>query len=366
MGPGLRRGTVWVFGERYLALPPFSDKQCGKLIQEPQNMKKLFRILLILLAILVAAFFIFRTPDTDREAMIAKYGSEASQFLDDGAGGKIHYRDEGNKDAPALVLIHGSNGHVQTWDEMIGYLKDDFRLISLDLYGHGLTGPNAEQAYDADAMIGAVTRVLDAVGVEKAVWVGNSMGGWLSWRAGLAVPERVSGLVLVDASGAQVEEKVKPYLGARIAQSSIGQLLLPEITPRALVKSSLEENYADPSLISEELVDRYWETLRFPGNRQATIERGKVNREPEKWDDIGSLQMPVLLLWGEQDSVVPVSHGRAFDEAVPNSRLIIYPDAGHLPMEETPEQVARDISVWVKANVGNVGEQKPASQAGQN
>jgi len=311
-------------------------------------MKKLFRIILILLVILVAAFFIFRTPDTDREQMIAKYGSEASQFFDDGNGGQIHYRDEGNREGPVLVLIHGSNGHVQTWDDMIPPLAEKYRLISLDLYGHGLTGPNPSGQYDANAMIGAVTKVLDEAGVEKAVWVGNSMGGWLSWRAGLAVPDRVSGLVLVDASGAQVEEKVKPYLGARIAQSSIGKLLLPEITPRSLVKTSLEENYAKPERITETLVDRYWEILRFPGNREAAVERFSTEREPEKWKEVGSLKMPVLLLWGEKDSVVPLSHGKAFEAAISGSKLIVYPDAGHLPMEETPQQVARDIDAWME------------------
>lgn len=314
-------------------------------------MKKLFRIILVLLAILVAVFFFFRTPDTDRAEMIAKYGTEASKFLSDGSGGQIHYRDQGNKDGPTIVLIHGSNGHVQTWDALIAQMQDDFRLISMDLYGHGLTGPNPKASYDADTMISAVTKVLDEAGIEKAVWVGNSMGGWLSWRAALAVPERVSGLVLVDASGAQVAEKVKPYLGARLAQSSLGQLLLPEITPCSLVKSSLQENYANPDLITENLVDRYWEMLRFPGNRDAAVDRAAVDRQPEKWSEIGNIQIPTLLLWGEQDSVVPVSHGKAFDLSIPDSRLIIYPDAGHLPMEETPEQVARDIGIWVKAQI---------------
>lgn len=316
-------------------------------------MKKLFRIVLVLLLILVAGFFVFRTPDTDRDEMIAKYESEASEFLDDGSGGQIHYRDQGNKAGPAIVLIHGSNGHVQTWDRLVELMADDFRLISLDLYGHGLTGPNPEEEYDANAMIGGVTAVLDHLGVDKAVWVGNSMGGWLSWRAALAVPERVSGLVLIDASGAQTAEKVKPYLGARLAQSWLGQLLLPEVTPRSLVKSSLEENYADPTLISEELVDRYWEMLRFPGNRKAAVDRAAVDRELDKWEQVGNISVPTLLLWGDQDSVVPVSHGKAFDLAIPNSRLIIYPDAGHLPMEETPDQVARDIGIWVKANIGD-------------
>ncbi len=312
-------------------------------------MKKMIRIILLLLIVLGVAFFVFRTPDTDRTEMIAKYGNEASRFVEDGKGAKIHYRDEGNKDGPALLLIHGSNSLLHTWEPMVALLGDKYRLISLDLYGHGLTGPHPTGAYDADTNIAAAVRVLDTVGVDKAYWVGNSMGGWLTWRAGLSVPERISGLVLIDASGAQVAEKVKPYLGARLARSSIGQILLPEITPRFLVKSSLAENFARPERLTEEQVDRYWELLRFPGNRKAAVDRGKTPRQPEKWDEVGTLEMPVLLLWGEQDRVIPVSHARAFEAAIPDSKLITYADAGHLPMEETPEQVARDIDVWIQS-----------------
>jgi len=311
--------------------------------------KKTIRIILLLLVLAGAAFFILRTPDTDRTEMIVKYGNEASRFVDDGHGAKIHYRDEGNKDGPALLLIHGSNSMLQTWEPLVALLGDKYRLISLDLYGHGLTGPNPTGAYDADTNIAAAILVLDTVGVDKAYWVGNSMGGWLTWRAGLSVPERTSGLVLIDAAGAQVEQKIQPYLGARLAQSPIGQILLPEITPRFLVKSSLEENFARPELLTEELVDRYWELLRFPGNRKAAVDRGKTPREPEKWADVGTLKMPALLLWGEQDKVIPLSHVRAFATAIPGSKLITYADAGHLPMEETPEQVARDIDVWIQS-----------------
>ena len=317
-------------------------------------MKKTIRIILGLLVLLGVAFLIFRTPDTDRTAMIAKYGNEASRFLDDGHGAKIHYRDEGNKNGPAILLIHGSNSMLQTWEPLVALLGDRYRLISLDLYGHGLTGPNPTGVYDADTNIAAAVRVLDAVGVDKAYWVGNSMGGWLTWRAGLSVPERTAGLVLIDASGAQVEQKGELYLGARLARSSIGQMLLPEITPRFLVKSSLEENFAQPERLTGALVDRYWELLRFPGNRQAAVDRAKTPREPEKWVEVKSLEMPVLLLWGEQDKVIPLSHARAFAEAIPRSKLITYADAGHLPMEETPEQVARDIDMWIQGVTGEV------------
>ncbi|MFK7840960.1 MAG: alpha/beta fold hydrolase [Sphingorhabdus sp.] len=310
-------------------------------------MKTMIRIILLLLVLLGAAFLFFRTPDTDRTEMIAKYSNEASRFLDDGHGAKIHYRDEGNKDGPALLLIHGSNSLLQTWEPLVELLGEKYRLISLDLYGHGLTGPNPDGSYDADTNIATVVKVLDAVGVEKAYWVGNSMGGWLTWRAGLSVPERTEGLVLIDASGAQVEEKGELYLGARLARSSIGQFLLPEITPRSLVKSSLEENFAQPDRLTEELVDRYWELLRFPGNRKAAVDRAKTAREPRKWAEVGTLKMPVLLLWGEKDTLIPLSHAKAFETAIPGSKLITYADAGHLPMEETPEQVARDIDSWI-------------------
>ncbi len=311
-------------------------------------MKKTIRILLLLIVLLGVAFLIFRTPDTDRAEMIAKYSNDSSRFLDDGHGGTIHYRDQGNKDGPAILLIHGSNSMLQTWEPLVKLLGDKYHLISLDLYGHGLTGPNPVGAYDAESNIAEAVKVLDAVGVDKAYWVGNSMGGWLTWRAGLSVPERVSGLVLIDASGAQVDQKAKPYLGARLAQSWLGQKLLPEITPRFLVKSSLEETVARPDQLTEPLVDRYWELLRFPGNRQAAADRAKTPREPEKWAEVGRLEMPVLLLWGEQDKVIPLSHARAFHAAIPGSQLVTYADAGHLPMEETPRQVARDIDSWIE------------------
>lgn len=323
-------------------------------------MKKTIRILLLLLVVLVAAFFIFRTPDTGRNAMIAKYSNESSRFLDDGHGGKIHYRDQGNKNGPAILLIHGSNSMLQTWEPLVAFLGAKYHLISLDLYGHGLTGPNPTGAYDAESNIAEAVKVLDAVGVDKAFWVGNSMGGWLTWRAGLSVPERVSGLVLIDASGAQVEQKAKPYLGARLAQSWFGQMLLPEITPRFLVKSSLQETVARPDQVTEELVDRYWELLRFPGNRQAAVDRAKTPRQPEKWAEVGSLNMPVLLLWGEQDKVIPLSHARAFQAAIPGSQLITYADAGHLPMEETPAQVARDIDNWIENVTAEVSGSNPS------
>ncbi|NNC98708.1 MAG: alpha/beta hydrolase, partial [Gammaproteobacteria bacterium] len=193
-------------------------------------LKKIVWLMAVIIALLAVAFLLLRVSDTDPQAMKKKYGTAESRQVADGQGGYIHYRDQGLTSGPALLLVHGANSSLHTWEELVAILSGKYRLISFDQHGHGLTGPRADADYSAAARIDAAIRVLDEVGVHQAIWVGNSMGGWVSWRAGLAVPERVSGLVLIDASGVQNQQELKPYLGARLAQSWLGQILMPYIT----------------------------------------------------------------------------------------------------------------------------------------
>ncbi|MEO0056810.1 MAG: hypothetical protein RIT17_246, partial [Pseudomonadota bacterium] len=111
-------------------------------------MKKWFvRGLLALLGVLVIAFLIFRTPDTDAAAMRAKYGGPPSQFVDIGDGVTVHLRDEGPKTAPAIILLHGSNADLHTWEPWVTALKTQYRVIRFDQVGHGLTGPDPAEDY---------------------------------------------------------------------------------------------------------------------------------------------------------------------------------------------------------------------------
>jgi len=302
--------------------------------------------LVVSLCVLMGSIFLY-SGDTDRKEMIAKYGEDKALFVDDGKGGTLHYRDEGNRDGEVLLLIHGSNSHLQTWEAMVDILKDKYRLISYDQPGHGLSGPSGYGDYRGDAMAAAGAKILDAAGVEKAIWIGNSMGGWVSWRAALSQSDRVAGLILIDASGAQGGEKTKPYLGARLMQTAIGQAILPYITPRFMVKSSLEQSVFDKDDLNEDVITRYWELLRFSGNRQATIKRSNSDRETEKWKEVGGITVPTLILWGQEDYVIPVSHAKLFANAINGSKLIVYPEMGHLPMEEDAKLVAEDIHNFI-------------------
>ena len=308
--------------------------------------KSLLKTLVLLLALLVVAFFALRVADTDPQAMIEQYGGADIQSVSDGLGGSIFYTDTGESNKPTLLLIHGSNSSHNTWQFVTPYLVEHFRVIAYSQHGHGITGPHPSNDYSASAKIDAAVRVLDAAAVDKAIWVGNSMGGWVAWRAALAVPERVSALVLIDALGVQGGEQITPYFAARLSTTKLGEWIMPHITPRWMVAKSLEDNFVDHSLISEQMIDRYWQLLRFPGNRQATVHRNHTDRQAQKWSQAKQISQPTLILWGEQDKVIPFSHAKVFNQTIPNSQLISYPNAGHLPMEEQAQQVAEDMVRW--------------------
>ena len=309
--------------------------------------KFIFGTLALLLIMLVAVFW---TPDTDRDEMIAKYGGPSSSFIKDKNGLNIHVRDQGKRDGAPLILIHGGNSSLHVWEKMVTVLGDEFRLISLDLPGHGLTGANTAEDYTTLAMTEAIEDVMDALSIEKAVWVGNSFGGRVAWHGTLLRPDRVSGLILIDASGSVTGDPIKLYLAARIARSPAGGWLVPNFTPKSIVKASLKQVYANDENVTDEIVNRHWELARFPGNRDAVLAMTKLSIERYHWDNIGNIAVPTLILWGEQDETIPLPFAKAFESHIKGSMLITYPNAAHVPMEEIPEDLTRDIKSWYTSN----------------
>jgi len=239
-------------------------------------MKKFAVSVVVLAGLAVVAFIAFRTPDTDPAVMRAKYGGAAPTFAEAANGLSVHYPDQGCRDCPAILLIHVSNASLQTFERLVDDLKDRYRLISYDQPGHGLTGPHPGDDYSARGMIEATAAVVDATGVDRFAIAGNSMGGWVAWRYALESPQDLSALILIDASGAPPPpdaEKPQLYLGARIMRHPVGRFLGQHITPRAVVAQSLRDASADDSFVTEPMVDRYWELLRYPGNRRGPRRR---------------------------------------------------------------------------------------------
>lgn len=313
-------------------------------------MKKRYAIPLAFAAIAAAAVMLLRTPDTDPAAMEAKYTNEFSHFAEGPNGLRVHYRDQGNPDGAPLVLLHGNSATLHTWEPLVERLGGKYRLITLTLPGHGLTGPNANRDYSASAMGDAVTLVADELGLKRFVIGGNSMGGWISWRYALAHPEKVDALILIDSAGMPLragERRPPLNLGFRLLQHPAGRFLMQYVTPRAAMERSLRETVSVEDFITDEVIDRYWELYRIPGNRKAAGERWIVDREPQYADRIGEIAAPTLVLWGAEDSLIYASAAETFAERLQNAEVVIYDGVGHLPMEEVPDRTAADIDVFL-------------------
>ncbi|HCJ45176.1 MAG TPA: alpha/beta hydrolase [Erythrobacter sp.] len=309
-------------------------------------MKWFWRILGALALVLLAAFFILRVPDTDPAEMQAKYGAAPSRMLAVGDGRQVHVRDEGPRDAP-IVLLHGSNADLHTWQAWTDALSADYRVVRFDQRGHGLTGPAADADYSIETFAGDIDAVVDALGVERFVLAGNSMGGAIAMQYAIASPERLDGLVLVDASGAPIERDADGNIAFKLAAMPGVGSVMSQVLPRSLVERSLSQSVSNQKIVTGEAVDRYWELARYPGNRDATRARFSTPRSAFSAEQVAQTDVPTLVMWGEEDKLIPYEAAGWYMDHLPDATLAAYPGIGHLPMEEAPERSAADLQQWL-------------------
>jgi pimeloyl-ACP methyl ester carboxylesterase len=302
-------------------------------------------ILLMLAAMLLAAS---KAPDRSLESLVPRWAPPPSDFVDvDGL--LVHVRDQGPSSDPLpLVLIHGTGASLHTWEGWATELARTRRVISFDLPGFGLTGPYPNQADGdyRDARYVAFTRQLLArLGVGRAIVAGNSLGGAIAWQLALADPERVAGLVLVDAAGHEVVPESVP-LGFRLAQLPVLREGMRWVLPRRAVESSVVNVYGNPARVRGETVDRYYELTLREGNRAALMQR-MDQLAPGPVARLAEIRVPTLILWGERDRLIPPRWGQAFQQAIPGSRLVNFPDLGHVPQEENPAATLAALRDWL-------------------
>jgi pimeloyl-ACP methyl ester carboxylesterase len=307
----------------------------------------------ILIAIIAAAFLILRTPDTDRQAMIARYGGGESRFLTLADGAVVHVRDTGGREGmPQMILLHGSNASLHTWEPLVERLRADWRIVRIDLPGHGLTGATQTGRYDTEEFIATVDEVATAMGMPRFILGGNSMGGGVSWRFAVAHPNRVQALLLLDAGGMPPragDPAPRSNIGFRIMRSPVGRWLGMQITPRSLIDQSLRQSVSVQAAVTDADVDRYWELLRFPGNREATMIRFARGWESNHADEARSIQAPTLVLFGAEDRLINPNAAQSFAERLPNDEVLLLPGIGHLPMEEAPDATEAAIRRFLGA-----------------
>jgi len=267
-------------------------------------------------------------------------------------GTKIHWVEAGSGEEPFL-LIHGFGSSVAKWLDVMPLLGAERRAIALDLPGFGASDAPSG-SYSPAWLAGAVLAFCDEIGIERAIWIGNSLGGLTAIHAAASKPERVAALIGVDAA-LPTESVGRP--SARVLAGFVAPALpmAGEIIyrryfrrpPDVIVREGLERNCAHPERISGEtkaaLIADAASRLDRPEHARAVVRANRQMlwalsaRREQTWRIVASLRVPTLFIWGERDRLISVDAGEQAVRRLPGSELVVIDDCGHNPQMECPE-----------------------------
>lgn len=282
-------------------------------------------------ACVLVLLLLFHAPDKGRAELEARYASPPSEFVEV-VGVRLHLRDTGPRDAPALLLIHGFATSLHTWEDIARGLEASYRVIRLDLPGFGLTGPDPSGDYSDERAGTILLALLDRLGVDRADVVGSSMGGRIAWNLASAHPQRVRRLVLMAPDG--FASPGRPY--DAVPRKPLIAYVLPYVLPERLLRKMLRSTYGDPGRLTEDTIARTRDMLLAPGVRPAILERMADNVLSPPEARLRRITAPTLLLWGDADRAIPIAHAADYLRELPQARLETLHGIGHVPMEEAP------------------------------
>ena len=311
------------------------------------NLKSKRFWLLSVFSTLAALFLLTYQSDIPVSSLKLKYAKLPSNFITiDGMN--VHYRDVGvQSDSLPIILLHGTGASLHTWQGWVDELSKTRRVITVDLPAFGLTGPNATNDYSPEAYVEFTRQFIEAFRIKACVLGGNSLGGGIAWQTAATYPDLIQKLILVDASGYPNKAKSVP-MAFRLAKVPILNSLLTVITPRSVIEKSIKNVYGNSELVTKELIDRYYDLTLRPGNRKAFVARMQLDSFQDNSDKIKTLTQPTLIIWGEKDLLIPVENAHKFATDLPNNKLVVYSELGHVPMEENPQETVKAVKEFLK------------------
>lgn len=298
----------------------------------------------------VAAKLLARPRDADwQKYRHVVFHSDHSRFVEiDGV--RVHYQEAGERNHPALVLIHGFASSTLVWSKVFLNLAEaGFRVIAVDLLGYGYSGKPRNGEYTIAGQASLLMKLLEYLGIKRATLVGSSYGGAVAATCALDHAQRVDKLVLVGT--VNNNQPLRYHLMRLFSSPVLGDVVSPLlIGSRRLLRKRMKRVYDRHEwVLDERRVDARHFPLRASGTHRAMI------RTVRSWDaerisrDAHLIQQPTLLLWGENDIDIPLADGERLHEDIPGSRLIVFLNCGHLPHEEYPETFTKVVVDFCKS-----------------
>ena len=301
-------------------------------------------------AVAIAGKLLTRPSDADwNKNRDVVFHSTHSRFVDvDGV--RVHYQEAGERSAPALVLIHGFASSTLVWSKVfLALAEEGYRVIAVDMLGYGYSAKPRNGEYTIAGQAKLLTRLLDCLGIKRAIFVGSSYGGAVAATCALDYADRVKKLILVGTvnNNRPLAFKLMRVFGSPVFGDVVSPLL---IGSRRLLRRRMKRVYDRHAwVLDERRVEARHLPLRAAGTQRAIV------RTVRRWDaerisrDAHLIRQPTLLLWGENDREIPLADGERLHAEIPGSRLIVFLNCGHLPHEEYPEAFTNVVIDFCKA-----------------
>ena len=245
-----------------------------------------------------------------------------------------------------VLLIHGFGESTYTWRKVIPGLAADYRVIALDLYGFGYTErPHDRESYTREGQALLILDVLDALGVDRAHFVGHSYGGALTLYIAARYPERIRSMVLVDsAAPTYPQDRRSPFARSKLLDSLLARTYA--LRPGSL-RRALRNSLWDDSLVTPELVTSYLERLKIEGATDAFYGLTAPSPPDGVTVDLGTLEIPAFVVWGTEDRIIAIAEGREAARRLPLAEFAAIEKSGHLPMEDQPEELVTLVKAFL-------------------
>lgn len=293
----------------------------------------------------VATRLLTRPRDVNwRESLDFIYHPEYSWFTHvDGV--RIHYQEAGEEDAPPLILIHGFISSNLIWSNTLLPLANaGFRVIAPDLPGYGYSDKPKHLRYTINEQARAVQRLMDVLGIGTATIVGASYGGAIAATLALDYPERVAKLILV---GAVTNDEARKKLLLRISRFPVvGDIVTPLfLGSRWILRKRMQNMYRRMGKpINERMVAARHHLLETANTHRAMIRTARHWSATRIDREASLIRQPTMLVWGDEDDHIPLEHAVKLRDTLPNGRLMVFRNCGHLPPAEHPEKFVEVVT----------------------
>ncbi|MDX2003569.1 MAG: alpha/beta hydrolase [Chitinophagales bacterium] len=308
--------------------------------------KRISIIVAIIMFVLLAVFIYFAwlRPNLIIPKAVAKerYARPNSKFIQ-WQGTELHYTEAGQ--GPTVLLIHGFGGNFSNFDSLAPKLADSYRVVCVDLPGFGLSDQPRAEGLLAPLYHEYFNMLFDTLHIDSALVIGNSMGGWMAWELAASHPDKVRKLVLLNSAGYDLD-RVKKNLGRlELLDTKLFKLLSARGIPMFMSNYNAHRIRAKDAYVNPEEVMLHNALTNREGNFQNLARMANSTELPDT-ANIQKVACPTLIVWGDDDRIVPVEHAQRFKRDIPDSRMLIYEKCGHVPQLEVSGKLAKDIKAF--------------------